>query len=179
MGNLKVTALVITAIAAIVLGNMLLGNNKGQEGPDTTIAQKVQETNENRPDVQGTESPLSKTDNQGAVTIKASVLPEESDGAKLTFEILMNTHSEDLSQYNLAELATISTGGKELPSNFEWRTDGQDSHHMKGMLIWTGQAVVDRDVTLVVKNIGDIPERRFIWNLGEMNITNLKDGIDE
>ncbi|RHW38883.1 hypothetical protein D1B31_12930 [Neobacillus notoginsengisoli] len=174
MGISKVTALIIAAIAAIGLGIMLLNNNVGQEGPETAIAQRVQESNEQRPDVQGTESPLSKTDAQGAVTIRASILPEESGDGKLTFEILMNTHSVDLSQYNLAEMATISSGGKELPASFEWKTDGQDSHHMKGMLVWTGTVSLDKDLKLVLKDIGNIPEKRFFWKQDELRGMNVQ-----
>ncbi|WP_394237312.1 hypothetical protein [Niallia oryzisoli] len=106
---------------------------------------------------------LTRMDSQGAVGVEATILPERSSSNELIFQIVMNTHSIDLLQYPLDELARLSFSSIENPSGeFKWELTNDDSHHLVGYLKWKG-SVIEDNIILKINNIDNIPSRTFEW----------------
>lgn len=136
---------------------------------ENTIASQVENTKlNNSTEVKGKESDLSRLDSQGAVAVQATLLPEKSSLNELMFEIVMNTHSVDLLQYPLNELAQISFGTAiNTTGEFKWEHANEDSHHMVGYLKWTG-TIPEDSISLELTGIDNIPSRTFIWEKSDL-----------
>lgn len=86
----------------------------------------------------------------------------------------MNTHSVDLQQYDISQLAEVSFGVEPNTQNFKWDPSSKDSHHMMGYLIWNGDVKKGyENISLNIKGIDQIPSRVFIWQKEELKETNL------
>jgi hypothetical protein len=127
-----------------------------------------------RPDAEGVENTLTKTQSDGAVAVKATLIPEKSNKNKLDFEIVMNTHSVDLLQYDISNISEVSFGTEPATQDFKWDASSSDSHHMMGYLIWNGDVKEGNDnISLNIKGIDDIPSRVFNWQKDELKGRNL------
>jgi len=111
---------------------------------------------------------LSRTDSQGAVTVKITPLNLEKPGDTLKFDVAMDTHSVDLSM-DLATLATLTTdtGLTIQPALWDAPTGG---HHAEGTLSFPatqdGKSILDgaKQLTLTISNV-DSATRIFTWDL--------------
>ena len=147
----------------------------GNSTSETTKVDKVFEASEQmRLEAEGEENSLTKTQSEGAVAVKATLLQEKSNKNKLVFEIVMNTHSVDLLQYDISNISEVSFGTEPATRNFKWDASSSDSHHMMGYLIWNGD-VKDgyENISLNIKGIDQIPSRVFNWQKDELKGTNL------
>lgn len=109
-------------------------------------------------------------DNQGAVEVAVTLVESEwQENGKLVFQVVMNTHSVDLSM-DLAMLANLqSDNGLSLEAE-AW--SGSSGHHVVGYLDF---GIPDQEVirameearrwSLTLREI-DAPERVFAWYLG-------------
>lgn len=102
----------------------------------------------------------------GEVTIKATWLAGETVP---TFDIALDTHSVALDGYDLRELAVLRADGHEVsPASWEAPAGG---HHRSGTLVFPatdtdGTPLITpqtRLVELVLRGIGDVPERVLTW----------------
>ena len=160
------TTMIIAFIAWFYIGQLRLPDAVSEE---KTIASQVinTESKKNAQD-EGVEFSLQRIDSQGTVVIQATLLPEKSKSNLLVFEIAMNTHSGDLLQYEIENLAELSFGSNTNTSGtFEWELVNEDSHHMMGYLTWNGDVLDDR-ITLNLNNIENIPSREFIWEKSDL-----------
>ncbi|MEW5985260.1 MAG: hypothetical protein AB1791_01345 [Chloroflexota bacterium] len=115
-----------------------------------------------------TPAALTREDSQGAVTVQVTPLNLEQPAATLDFDVVMDTHSVDLSM-DLTQLATLqSDTGIEVQAN-AWPVGS--GHHYEGTLSFptltaAGQNLLEgaTRLTLVIKNL-DAPERVFEWEL--------------
>jgi hypothetical protein len=171
MKGIKILSLFIGVIAVGLIGyyltDFILNGNKAAEN---SIANQVKQSQSNqsnsvRTNVEGTESPLTKSNSEGAVAIKTTFLPEKSNNNQLVFEVVMNTHSVDLTQYDLSKLASITFDQDSgIPGMFEWEPENTDSHHMMGNLIWNGDVGENyKNINLNLSNIDNVPARMFTW----------------
>lgn len=80
------------------------------------------------------------------------------------FQIAMTTHSGDLLQYDLAKLATLRVGDKEI-APVKWEYTNRDSHHPEGVLVFPGPAGAagSSPITLVIKGLGNAQEVSLNW----------------
>ncbi|OGN03786.1 MAG: hypothetical protein A2655_04535 [Candidatus Yanofskybacteria bacterium RIFCSPHIGHO2_01_FULL_43_42] len=102
----------------------------------------------------------SQTNNEGSVSITATPkLLEEILG----FEVVMDTHTIELSE-DMVEVAVLIADGKEYKP-VSWEGAGPGGHHREGVLRF--QQIIPRPggVILKIKNIDGIPERSFQWQL--------------
>ncbi|WHY68460.1 hypothetical protein [Neobacillus sp. SuZ13] len=106
---------------------------------------KVQQSISNKMSTEQTnakemESEWTKINSEGAVEVKATLVPEKSSNSQLVFEVIMNTHSVNLSQYDFTKLAAISFGtNKIISGTFKWDSSSDESsHHVMGFLVWNG-----------------------------------------
>ncbi|KKM10252.1 hypothetical protein SY88_14380 [Clostridiales bacterium PH28_bin88] len=82
------------------------------------------------------------------------------------FRIAMTTHSGDLLQYDLAKLATLRVGNKEIAAT-SWVYTNRDSHHPEGVLVFPGSAGAtgSSSITLVIKGLGNAQEVSLNWEI--------------
>jgi hypothetical protein len=111
---------------------------------------------------------FTRTDVQGAVTVGITPQNLQDYGETLDFDIVLDTHSVDLSM-DLAALATLSTDAGRSVQPLKW-DGGRGGHHVSGTLSFParvdGAALLDgaATLTLVLKDV-DAPERVFVWEL--------------
>lgn len=170
MKEIKIISFVIALFAVGAIGfyvpNFIInGNDAEGKSIADQVKQNQSTSTEARPNVEGTESELTKSNSEGAVAIKTTLLAEKSSGDQLVFEVVMNTHSVDLLQYDLSQLASISFGADiNKTGTFEWLPTNKDSHHIMGNLTWNGALDNNyKNINLEINNIDNIPSRMFIW----------------
>ena len=106
----------------------------------------------------------------GSVTIDVEWVEIENLAEKdsLTFHVAMNTHSVDLDDYNLGELAMLrdDSGNEYQPASWESEPGG---HHRNGILTFSlpdslrqGRAEY---VEVVIRSVAGIDERVLKWEL--------------
>ena len=85
-------------------------------------------------------------------------------GKPAKFEIRMNTHSGDLSQ-DLVAVCTLkdSSGRDYRPTNWDGSPPG--GHHRSGVLEFSKLAEGAESITLVIREVANVPERVFNWSV--------------
>ncbi len=76
--------------------------------------------------------------------------------------VKMNTHSVNLSKYDLAKLSTLDAGDGSEPA-IESVTISDDQHHAESVLLFKRPAKAST-ATLVVRDVGGVPERTLRWS---------------
>lgn len=109
-----------------------------------------------------------RTDQQGAITIEITPLNLDTPTNALEFDVLMDTHSIDLSM-DLATLATLTTNTGVTVQATLWDAP-RGGHHVSGKLIFPsimdGKSIFEgaTKLTLTILNV-DVPLRVFEWEL--------------
>jgi hypothetical protein len=109
-----------------------------------------------------------RTDEQGAVTVKVQPLPWTGESERLDFEIVLDTHSVDLT-FDLAAMSVLSADSGVTATAVQWDAPS-GGHHVKGKLSFPARVddkfLLDETtkLTLTIKNV-DAPERVFTWEL--------------
>ena len=116
----------------------------------------------------GGNTEMTRTDQQGAVIVEVTPLNLGTPADTFEFDIVMNTHSIDLSM-DLATLATLTTDTGVSVQATAW--DGpRGGHHVSGKLIFSsmknGKSILEgtTKLTLTILNV-DVPSRVFEWDL--------------
>ncbi len=113
--------------------------------------------------------PLEQIDRQAAVTVRAMLvnpLAEFQQEKSLIFQVDMDTHSVDLTVYDITGLAVLETGGKKVKGT--WQPVSEDSHHRTGLLRYPlefkeGPGVSKgQPVTLIFPDVNGVT-RTFRW----------------
>jgi len=113
-------------------------------------------------------SPTQRDAGAGAVEIEVTLLPPGSPqaaryaaGGQTVFLVAMNTHSVDLSGYDLVQLSELRAGGRRL-APLRWVATSESGHHRSGALIFPE---VDRAAGLEVRmmTVAGVPVRLFRW----------------
>ncbi len=93
----------------------------------------------------------------GDVSIELTPLGIEDNQFKV--EVAVNTHSVDLSQFNLKEITTLEYNGKSVnPVS----APGLDGHHSSGEIVFDIGEETD-SFTIKIKGIPKVEERVFAW----------------
>ena len=111
-------------------------------------------------------------DEQGEVKVAVTPVNLARDASTLDFEVVLDTHSVDLSM-DLASLATLTTdNGRSVLAN---RWDGMaGGHHVSGFLSFPasadGVALLEgaAQLTLTIRDV-DAPARIFTWPLADQS----------
>ena len=100
---------------------------------------------------------LTGTTEDGDVAIELK--PIEVSKTIIRLEISANTHSVDLSPFNLREIVTLASNGKEFNPVSAPQLSG---HHAAGELIFEGD-FDSKSFSVIIKNIPLVNERIFSW----------------
>jgi len=117
-------------------------------------------------------SAFTKTDSQGPVAISVQWLnPEDLNADSLQLNLSMNTHSVNLDEFDVAKNSEVYIDNQIITSGLEVEKQGS-GHHVStllkvpvkksGIVINMKQA---KTIKLVVKDLGNIPQRVLVWNV--------------
>ena len=114
-------------------------------------------------------SVMTRTNEGGQITIQVTW---QGRNAGPVFTVEMDTHTVNLDGYDLQRLAVLRVDqGQEIqPGGWKAPTGG---HHRSGILSFpattaSGTSVIKpdtRSIKLIIRNVGDVPERIFTWTL--------------
>jgi hypothetical protein len=103
-----------------------------------------------------------QSSNQTGVTVK--VTPLSLGGAAWTFEIVFDTHSQDLNDDPLKSAVLVADGG--APSSpTAWKGDAPGGHHRKGVLSFKPPAASPATLELRLQRPAEPAPRVFRWKL--------------
>ncbi len=118
---------------------------------------------------------LTRTDEQGTVAVAVTFLNPSDPRAfpkDLAFAVYLDTHTGDLSTYDVAANAVLTDDRNQvLSSGFSWKAETEGAHHRSGELrirnrLKSGGVFWDartRLLRLELKNLAGIPSRKFEW----------------
>ena len=99
--------------------------------------------------------------------VMVGVQPEQLvNGQPVKFSVRMNTHSVPLTEDMVtASVLRDDTGKTYQPVT--WRGSPAGGHHRRGTLEFPALEGSPQKVRLVIRNVSDVPERVFEWEMGE------------
>lgn len=109
-----------------------------------------------------------QTNEEGPVTVAVTWNGPESGPV---FRVAMDTHSVDLDGYDLTRLAELRDPDGRAVAPAAWDAP-KGGHHREGDLAFPGEfsdgtpvlGPGARALTLVIREVGGVPERRFEWS---------------
>lgn len=97
--------------------------------------------------------------------VRVDVVPVQLiPGQAVKFEVRMNTHSVDLSQDMVAVSFLKDDNGQEYRP-VGWNGSPPGSHHRSGVLEFPTLKGNPNTVTLIIKDIAEVPSRIFHWKV--------------
>lgn len=114
-------------------------------------------------------SAATQTREAGGVTVAVTW---QAGASGLTFKVVLDTHSVNLDDYDLAQLAVVRTDQGQEVAPISWQAP-LGGHHREGTLTfpWTtddGTSLLGggtRAIELVIRNVAGVPERSFRWTV--------------
>ena len=103
-----------------------------------------------------------QSSSQAGVTVK--VTPRSLAGAEWEFEVVFDTHSQDLKDDLLKAAVLVADGGKPS-SPTGWQGDGPGGHHREGILRFKPAAASPASVELRLQRPAEAAPRVFRWQL--------------
>lgn len=144
----KIIYMCIAIIIAVFILYRFIGNTP-QDNKVTTQPQKVNTLS-------------TQTNSEGAVTVK--VTPENISEDKKTWQlqITLDAHTGSLDE-DLTKNAVLidDQGSEQKPTTWEGAPPG--GHHREGLLAFEAFSQTPKSVTLILRNVGGISERKFTW----------------
>lgn len=99
--------------------------------------------------------------NNVTVTVKPKILKV---GGKPAFEVEFETHSVELDFDVAKQSYLIDDKGTRLTDGV-WEGSPPGGHHRSGTLTFNTPLTQTSFIELIIKDVSDIPERKFKWNL--------------
>jgi hypothetical protein len=97
--------------------------------------------------------------------VRVDVRPVQlTPGQPAKFEIRMNTHSGNLGQDMIAVCTLKDNQGREYQPT-SWEGSPPSGHHRQGVLEFPALNGASESITLVIRDIANVPERIFEWSL--------------
>lgn len=106
----------------------------------------------------------SKTNSEGLVSVIVSPKNVSDVAEEWEFEIMLDTHSVELSD-NLTQNSVLLNDNDKEYAPTSWDGDPAGGHHRKGVLKFAAINPLPRSITLKIRNIGDVAERNFSWQI--------------
>lgn len=101
---------------------------------------------------------------EGSVTVK--ITPENISKDKKTwqFQVILDTHTGSLDE-NLTKSAELTDEKRNKLLPLSWDGDPPGGHHREGVLTFPAFQERPQSVTLILRAVGGISERKFSWNV--------------
>ncbi len=138
--------LIITIVVATVLFRISNVSQETQQVPSLTQEQSTLP---------------SKTSSEG--TIRVKVTPENLS-QNLVFAIALDTHMGSLDQDLTKQSMLIDEQGNVTPA-IRWEGDPVGGHHREGVLQFSSFPKKPKSITLLLKDIGGVSQRKFTWTM--------------
>ncbi|TAL19272.1 hypothetical protein EPN90_03840 [Patescibacteria group bacterium] len=107
--------------------------------------------------------PKTISDSQGEVEVAVTPKNFAPDAPVWEFEVSLNTHSVELGE-DLTKVSTLlGEQGREYQP-LSWSGAPPGGHHREGILSFAPLAGA-KNIKLVIKGIGGIPAREFLWKI--------------
>ncbi|HEY0847932.1 MAG TPA: hypothetical protein VGE12_21380 [Noviherbaspirillum sp.] len=103
-----------------------------------------------------------QTSNQNAVTVKAT--PKALPGDRWEFELVYDTHSQELKDDVASSAALVGTDGA-LIAPVAWQGDPPSGHHRKGVLRFNAVKPQPDVLELRITRAGETAPRTFKWKV--------------
>lgn len=105
-----------------------------------------------------------KTDERLPVLIKVTPMELGPNQNQWKFTVTFTTHSGDLNQDPAKVISLIDDQGKNYQP-IAWEGPEPGGHHIEGAIVFNTINPAPKFIELKIKDVGDIPERSFKWNL--------------
>ena len=97
--------------------------------------------------------------------VRVDVVPVQLvSGKPAQFEVRMNTHSADIGQ-DMVSVCTLKDDNDREYQPVSWDGSPPGGHHRSGILEFPSIDGNTESVTLVIRDIANVPERIFTWKL--------------
>ena len=105
---------------------------------------------------------LTRRDQQGPVTVVVTLVAPPSADSPVRVKVVFDTHSVGLDgiAFDQAVAVRAADGRDVAPTAIEEASGS--GHHRQAVLVFPAQA---GPLRVVVKNVGGVAERSFVWNL--------------
>jgi len=103
-----------------------------------------------------------QTSSEGDVEVNA-VPKVSADKKSWSFQITLTTHAGSLDE----DLVVISSLADEEGNKLDpirWEGTDPGGHHREGVLVFPPFSQTPKSVKLILRSIGEIPERNFTWS---------------
>lgn len=99
----------------------------------------------------------------GEVDVKVTPLVLKV-GEKPQFRLEFNTHSVEL-DFDVAKVTSLVTDRGPLSGEASWDGSPPGGHHREGTLTFVDNLAETKSVTLILRGVAGISERKFIWQI--------------
>lgn len=106
----------------------------------------------------------SQSSASGGVTIAVKPVEVSAGAATWSFQVTLNTHSQELSD-DLARAAYIVDGAGKKVSPTAWDGDAPSGHHRKGVLRFKALTPPPEAIELRIQRPGESAPRKFRWEM--------------
>lgn len=105
-----------------------------------------------------------KTSDENSVSVGVTPLVL-STGQSPRFKVAFDTHTGDLG-FKVEDISSLTDDKGRLVAPARWSGSPPGGHHISGELDFDQPLGADvKSVTLVMKNVADVPKREFTWTL--------------
>lgn len=118
---------------------------------------------ENKSQTQNQTALSEQTNSEGSVTVKVALISLFEGTWK--FNVVLDTHSDELDQ-DLTKVVTLKDRSGNVYQPTVWEGSPPGGHHREGQLSFNPIVPKPDNITLIVKSIGGVAERTFLWELG-------------
>jgi len=126
--------------------------------PQESVQRTVQETSE------ASQKWETKTDEQSPVTVTVTPIELSQDTQTWKFQIVFDTHAGSLDD-DILTTATLVDDRGNIYQPIAWDGAEPGGHHREGVVVFEAITPIPSSVELLIKNVGGVPERSFMWAL--------------
>ncbi len=103
-----------------------------------------------------------KYDSQG--TIEVQVQPIDLSSGEWSIGVGLNTHAGSLDE-DMTKIVTLTDDRGDTVAPIRWEGPPPGGHHRNGTLVFAQISPKPASITVIVRDVGGISERKFTWQL--------------
>lgn len=106
----------------------------------------------------------SQQSDEGRVMVTVTPVTVSETADTWRFDVRLNTHVAPITQ-DIAAVSVLDDGHGHSQRPSAWNGDPPGGHHRKGILVFRPISPMPGSITLHIREVGDVPDRSFTWNL--------------